>query len=195
MLQECRIVKLLINTVIQIATLFVYLIFTACSRIISGLLVSVTEAHMGVVTSEIIVSRDPVIVFKIASEVEKYPDFMPDVESADVIERRDDGYARVAWVGHARVGSIDKIVKWTEDAWWNLDSLTSTFELVEGDYKHYKGDWTFTPSDSDTKIRLTIDFDLGLPLVGPLIVKLLDNIMQNNIDGMLKAIKERAESE
>jgi ribosome-associated toxin RatA of RatAB toxin-antitoxin module len=86
-------------------------------------------------------------------------------------------------------------VKWTEDEWWNLESLTSTFELVDGDFKHYKGDWAFTPSDSGTKIRMTLDFDLGLPLVGPLIVKLLDKIMQNNIDGMLKAIKERAESE
>ena len=41
----------------------------------------------------------------------------------------------------------------------------------------------------------TWGFDLGLPLIGPMIVKLLDKIMQDNIDGMLRAIKDRAERE
>jgi ribosome-associated toxin RatA of RatAB toxin-antitoxin module len=149
---------------------------------------------MGVVTSEINVSKDPVTVFSIAKEVETYPDYMPDVENVEVIERRDDGYARISWVGHAKVASIDKLVKWTEDEWWDRDTLTSRFELVEGDYKHYKGDWKFTASDSGTIIKLTVDYDLGLPLIGPMIVKLLDNIMQNNLDSMLKAIKEKAEN-
>ncbi len=148
---------------------------------------------MGVVTSEIDVAVDPLTAFRIAREVEKYPDFMPDVDDVRVIERRDDGYSRVAWVGHAKVASIDKKVNWTEDEWWDESALTSRFELVEGDYKHYRGDWAFTQIETGTRIRMTVDFDLGLPLIGPMIVKLLDRVMQNNIDGMLKAIKKHAE--
>jgi coenzyme Q-binding protein COQ10 len=148
---------------------------------------------MGVVTSEIEVAVDPQTAFELAREVEKYPDFMPDVDEVKVLERRDDGYTRVSWVGHAKVASIDKLVKWTEEEWWDKDNLTSKFELVEGDYKHYRGDWKFEKSNGGARIKLTVDFDLGLPLIGPMIVKLLDRIMQDNIDGMLKAIKERAE--
>ncbi len=149
---------------------------------------------MGVVFAEVDVSVEPEIAFRIASEVEKYPDFMPDVKEVRVLERRDDGYARTAWVGHAKVASIDKLIRWTEEEWWDEKKLTSRFELLEGDYKHYRGEWAFEPVDGGTRIRLKVDFDLGLPLIGPMIVKLLDKIMQNNIDGMLHAIKNRAES-
>ncbi|MFH1676373.1 MAG: SRPBCC family protein [bacterium] len=148
---------------------------------------------MGLVESEIIVNSDPASVFRIAQEVEKYPDFMPDVESARIIERRDDGYAKVAWVAHAKVASIDKPVKWIEESWWDEKSLSAKFNLLEGDYTKYEGDWEFTAHDGGTKIKLKVDYNLGLPLIGPLIVKLLDRIMQNNLDGMLGAIKKRAE--
>jgi ribosome-associated toxin RatA of RatAB toxin-antitoxin module len=149
---------------------------------------------MGVVTGTIEVSADPAATFRVARKVESYPDFMPDVRSIRVLERRDDGYSRTEWVGHVSVASIDRDVRWVEDAWWTEDELRSRFELVEGDYKHYRGEWKFEAVDRGTRIILTVDFDLGLPLVGALIAKLLDRIMQNNIDGMLQAIKNRVES-
>jgi len=149
---------------------------------------------MGVVVSEITVNTDTGTTFAVAREVEKYPDFMPDVEKVEVIERKDDGYSRVHWVAVAKVASIDKLIKWTEDEWWDENALTSRFQLVEGDYKHYFGDWTFEDVGGKTKITLKVDYDLGLPLIGPMIVKLLDKIVQNNLDGMLSAIKTRAEN-
>lgn len=150
---------------------------------------------MGQVTGITDLCVDIDTAFRIASEVEKYPDFMPDVKSVEVLERRDDGYARVAWVGHVSVASINKEIKWIEEAWWDSATHSSRFELLEGDYKHYRGSWTFESVPGGTRIRLDIDFDLGLPLVGALIARLLDKIMKDNIDGMLRAIKERAESQ
>lgn len=148
---------------------------------------------MGVVVSEIDIDADPQTVFDIASRVELFPDFMPDVKKVELIERKDDGYSRSSWVALAKVASINKEVKWIEDEWWDRENLTSKFEQVEGDYKHYHGDWTFTATDSGTHVKLTVDFDLGLPLIGPIIVRLLDNLTQSNLDSMLKAIKDRAE--
>ena len=148
---------------------------------------------MSVVSAEIEVNKNPSSVFEIAKEVDKYPEFMPDIESINVIERRDDGYARVSWKAHVKVASIDKPVKWIEDEWWNTENLSSRFELVEGDYKHYFGDWEFTETSDGTRVKLTVDYDLGLPLVGPLINKLLDKLVQENLKGMLLAIKQKAE--
>jgi len=148
---------------------------------------------MGLVTSEIEVGADTLTTFRTAIKIEQYPEWMPSVKSVKVLERRDDGYAKIAWVAIAKVASINKEVKWTEEAWWDEKTLSCHFELLEGDYTHYKGSWEFTPVEGGTKIRLSTDYDLGLPLVGPLIGKLLDKIMRDNLDGMLKAIKERAE--
>lgn len=148
---------------------------------------------MGIVVSEIDIQADPQVVFDIASQVEKFPDFMPDVKKVELIERRDDGYSRTSWVALAKIASINKEVKWIEDAWWDSEALTSKFEQVEGDYKHYHGDWAFTETESGTQVKLTVDYDLGLPLIGPMIVKLLDNLVRNNLDSMLKAIRDRAE--
>jgi coenzyme Q-binding protein COQ10 len=151
------------------------------------------QKNMGIVTSTIEVNADPKSTFNVAKEVERYPDYMPSVKAAEVLERRDDGYSKVRWVARAQVASIDKDIKWIEEEWWDEKSLTSRFDLLEGDYTHYKGDWGFTPSNSGTLIRLTIDYNLGLPLIGPLISKLLDKIMLDNLNGMLSAIKQRAE--
>jgi len=149
---------------------------------------------MSVVTSVIEIDASPTKTFKTAREIETYPDFMPDVKSVKILERRDDGYSRSEWVGHVSVASIDKDIRWVEDEWWNENELISNFELVEGDFKYYKGDWKFEPLNGATRVTLTVDYDLGLPLVGAIIAKLLDKIMQNNIDGMLSAIKNRVES-
>ena len=148
---------------------------------------------MGIVISEIDINSDPQKVFKIASQVEKFPDYMPDVKKVELIYRNDDGHSRSSWVALAKIASINKEIKWIEDEWWDLSTLSSRFEQVEGDYKHYSGDWAFTKTESGTHVKLTVDYDLGLPLIGPMILKLLDNLTRNNLDSMLKAIKERAE--
>ena len=149
---------------------------------------------MGLVHSTIDLSVDASTAFRIATSVDAFPAFMPDVKSVRVLERRDDGYARVEWVGHVSLGSIDRDIKWVEDEWWDAETLKCKFKLVEGDYKKYSGTWDISPTDRGSRIILTVDFDLGLPLIGPLINKLLDKIMKDNLDGMLKAIKIQAEA-
>ena len=149
---------------------------------------------MSVVTSEIEIEQKPSITFRVAREVEKYPSFMPNVVSVEVLERREDGYSKVRWVARVQVASLDKQIKWVEEEYWNESELSSRFSLLEGDYTHYRGEWKFIPTERGTHVSLTVDYDLGLPLIGPLIGKLLDKLMKDNLDGMLKAIKERAES-
>lgn len=149
---------------------------------------------MGVVVSEIEVSVPPDVAFSVASEVENYPSFMPNIKSVKVLERNDDGYSKITWTASVNVASINKDIIWTEEEWWDKPSKTCKFALLEGDYTRYEGDWAFTQIPNGTRIRLRVDYDLGLPLIGPLINKLLDKIMLDNLNGMLSAIKQKAES-
>jgi coenzyme Q-binding protein COQ10 len=150
---------------------------------------------MGLIKAEVIVDASPEKVFALAQRVEDYPDFMPDIQEVEILKRDDStGIAQVRWIGKVEIQSIRKLVRWVEEERWNVSNLTADFTLIEGDYKKYGGKWGFEKFDGGkTKLSLEIDFDLGLPLVGPLINKLLDKLMLTNCQGMLDAIKTRVE--
>lgn len=150
---------------------------------------------MGLVKAQVVVDAPREKVFEMARSVEDYPAFMPDVEEVEVLERDDaKGVATVRWVGRVEVGSISKKVRWVEEERWDTKELKGDFTLVEGDYKHYGGNWEFEETvDGKTVLTLNIDYDLGLPLVGPLINRLLDKLMIKNCEAMLEAIKKRVE--
>jgi coenzyme Q-binding protein COQ10 len=150
---------------------------------------------MGLIKAEVIVDAIPEKVFALAQRVEDYPDFMPDVQEVEILKRDEStGITHVRWVGKVEIQSIRKLVRWVEEVRWNASNLSADFTLIKGDYKKYGGKWRFKKLDGGkTKLSLEIDFDLGLPLVGPLINKLLDKIMLTNCQGMLDAIKIRVE--
>lgn len=152
---------------------------------------------MGVVQAIVEINAPKLKVFEMASHVEDYPAFMPDVEEVEVLERDEkSGYAKVRWIGKVEIKSISKKVRWIEEERWDRQKLYGEFKLIEGDYKKYGGFWQFDDLDGGkTRLTLEIDFDLGLPLVGAIINKLIDKLMLSNCQSMLEAIKKRVEEE
>jgi len=148
---------------------------------------------MGVVVSSVDIKAPVGQVFDLARKVEDFPEFMPDVKTVELRERRDDGYSRTYWEAIASIQKIIKVIRWEEEENWDSENLSCSFAQTKGDYKHYNGGWKFEDNGGSTQVELTIDYDLGLPLIGPLIKKLLDKLMQENCDSMLNAIKEKAE--
>ena len=151
---------------------------------------------MGIVSAVVNVAAPPEAVMAVAQKVEEFPQFMPDVVGVTILERDEaTGHARVKWDAKVEVQSIRKPIRWVEDEFWKPDERTCEFVQVSGDYKKYSGRWTFAPQpDGTTQVTLTTDFDLGLPLVGAIINKLLDKLMRDNCQAMLNAIKARVES-
>ncbi len=133
-------------------------------------------------------------VYALARDVEAFPSYMPDVESVQVVERSPDG-ARVVtdWVG---VASDFKLkVRWTEEDVWDEAAHTCRFTLVKGDYQNYGGLWTFTTeADGRTRFASALDYDLDIPLIGPLLKALVAKLMRENTQRLLDAVKRRAEA-
>ena len=152
---------------------------------------------MGIVSAVATINATPEAVMAVAQKVEDFPQFMPDVVGVEILERNEaTGHSRVKWDAKVEVQSIRKPIRWVEDEFWKLDERTCDFVQVSGDYKKYSGKWVFEPlMDGATQVTLTTDFDLGLPLVGAIINKLLDKLMRDNCQAMLNAIKERVESQ
>jgi ribosome-associated toxin RatA of RatAB toxin-antitoxin module len=143
------------------------------------------------VESVVHVGAPPDRVYAVAKDVERFPEFLPDVESVTVLER--DGSRVVsAWVGLVR--EFNRTIKWTEADDWDDAARRCEFRATEGDWDRYQGEWTFDAEDGGTRVRLALDFEMNVPLIGPLIRRVLAKLVRNNCDRMLEALKARVES-
>ena len=145
------------------------------------------------IENEVIVQAPLARVYALAKDVESFPSFMPDVESVVVTERSADGCRTVTnWVG---VASDFKLkVRWTEEDVWDDAAQTCRFQQTKGDYTAYGGVWTFSDAgDGKTLFSSAIDYELDIPLIGPLLKAVVARLMRDNTQRLLDAVKTRAE--
>ena len=144
------------------------------------------------IDNEVIIDAPLAKVYALAKDAESFPNFMPNVESVVVIERSDDGTrAVVDWVGVAPNFKLK--IRWTEEDFWDDAAHICRFKMVKGDYNEYQGEWTFTTEAGKTKFVSSFDYELEIPLIGPLLKKVIARLMHGNTQEILEAIKARAE--
>lgn len=67
--------------------------------------------------------------------------------------------------------------------------------MTEGDLAKFEGEWTITPVGSGARVRLTVDFELGIPMFASLLNPVATMMIRRNCEQMLAAIKRRVEGE
>lgn len=63
--------------------------------------------------------------------------------------------------------------------------------LPEGDFDRYEGTWVFLPEGEGTRVVLTLTYELTIPIFGGLLRKLVQKLMQENVESLLKGLEER----
>lgn len=129
-------------------------------------------------------------VYALAKDIEGLAPFLPDVEEIKILSR-EGSVTRSRFVG--RIKEFNRTIRWTEADHWDDDAQRCTFRQTEGDFSAYAGVWEFLSIPAGTSARLTIDYEYRVPLIGPLIQKLVRKKMQENCEQMLLALKARAE--
>lgn len=134
-------------------------------------------------------------VYTIASDMESYPNFMDDVKQVEVIERGED-YTITNWVTE-----VDgKTIRWTERDVFIPEQGKIVYQQIKGDLKKFEGYWQITQNQNQDQdqdqvfVRLSVDFDLGIPMLSTIMNPLLVKKVKANSESMLKAIKQRVES-
>ncbi|MBI3911722.1 MAG: SRPBCC family protein [Armatimonadetes bacterium] len=151
-----------------------------------------TQTPMPRITTAIHVDAPPDRVYAVAREAERFPEFMPDVKSTRVEERSPDGRRLVvAW--EALIPEFKVTIKWVEEDHWDPQARRCDFRLVRGDFKAYSGAWQFFPEDGGTRFESVLDYEIEIPLIGPLIRGLIARKMRENVEKLLRALKNRAE--
>ena len=129
-------------------------------------------------------------VYAIAKDVERFPEFMPDVKELMVLER-DGNRVVTRWAGVIQQFKVT--VRWTEEDVWNDEAHTCTFRQLEGDYDRLEGTWTFTAIPEGTCFRSEVTYEYNVPLLGPLVARVVKHLVSTNIQNLLEAVKRRAE--
>ena len=130
-------------------------------------------------------------VYEIAQDNLAFPTFMEDVVSVDLVEK--DGERVVSdWVG--LVSAFGLKVRWRQQDEWDPEERTCAFVQLKGDYDDLAGTWRFEEKDGGTQFSSHVRYVYVVPGLGPLVAKVVHHLVVKNLEGVLAAIKKRAES-
>jgi len=141
------------------------------------------------IEAEIVVDAPVRDVYELAKDQERFPEFMPDVETVRVLERRPDSIL-TRW----KTLVEDAPIEWTEEDRFDDAATRIDYKLLEGDLEKFEGAWTFEERDGATFVKLGIDYDFGVPTLAELIGPTLAKKVRENADMMLAGLKKEAES-
>lgn len=127
-------------------------------------------------------------VYALAKDMERYPEFMPDVESVKVVSR--EGNVTITeWVTSVEGTPI----LWTEKDVFDDARRRIDYALVEGDLDKFEGAWQFRETPQGTEVVLGVDYDFGIPELTNLIGPTLHEKVGENSEMMLQGMKRRIE--
>lgn len=144
---------------------------------------------MPYVETQIIVEAPARIVYELAKQQERFPEFMPDVESVTIVERRPGGV-----VSRWKTLVEEAPIEWTEEDRFDDEGLRIDYHLLEGDLDQFEGSWTFSQRSESTHVVLGVTYDFGVPTLAELIGPTLEKKVRENSEMMLAALKKEAES-
>jgi coenzyme Q-binding protein COQ10 len=143
---------------------------------------------MPYIETSTVVAAPARVVYELAKDQERFPQFMPDVETVKVLERFPD---RV--ISRWKTLVEEAPIEWTEEDRFNDDALQIDYKLLEGDLDKFEGSWTFLERDGVTHVKLGVEYDFGVPTLAELIGPTLQKKVQENSEMMLAALKAEAE--
>ena len=144
---------------------------------------------MPYVETTIVIDAPARDVYELAKEQDRFPEFMPDVESVTVLER--DG-ERV--LTHWKTLVEEAPIEWTEEDRFDDTALRVDYRLIEGDLDTFEGVWRFEDRAGDTFVTLGVEYDFGVPTLAELIGPTLHRKVRENCEMMLAALKREAEA-
>ncbi|HEX3030629.1 MAG TPA: aromatase/cyclase [Bacillota bacterium] len=144
------------------------------------------------VFSEILIKGPVQAAWQLASEMEKYPEYMENVVAVKVLERDDSDHTTItSWITN-----VDgRKITWVEKDCFDLENLKIVYKQIVGDLKKFQGEWSFRQVGDETLVTLSVDFEFGIPMLSNLLNPVVAKKVKGNCEAMLKAIKAQVEKD
>jgi ribosome-associated toxin RatA of RatAB toxin-antitoxin module len=121
-------------------------------------------------------------------DVERFADYMSDVEWIKVLDVRDD--VRTAEWSVILRGSI---LRWSEKGRIDPSRHRIDFEQADGDLSVFRGEWLLTELGAGrTRASLRIEFEIGIPLMARMLDPIARESLRTNTGRMLEELEQRA---
>jgi ribosome-associated toxin RatA of RatAB toxin-antitoxin module len=143
---------------------------------------------MPYVETAVAVAAPARIVYELAKDQERFPEYMPDVELVVVLERHPD-----CVISRWKTLVEEAPIEWIEEDRFDDAALRIDYKLLEGDLDTFQGSWTFSERDGTTYVELGVEYDFGVPTLAELIGPTLQKKVRENSEMMLAALKTQAE--
>lgn len=141
------------------------------------------------IEDSIIIKGELEDIYNLAQQVERYPEFIPGYLESRIVEFRDGKpvIKRVTLVNGKPLG-------WRSIASFQKNGLIE-FEQIEGRLKGMRAKWIFEEVPEGTKVVITHDFKLNLPVIGWFMEILVAKPAVSRVaQTVLEALKRKIES-
>lgn len=136
---------------------------------------------MPVVRKEAVVNYTPAEMFELVDRVEKYPEFVPACQRAEVQSRSVDTVQATLHFAH---GAISK--SFTTQNRLQQDKMIE-IKLVNGPFRHLEGFWLFTPlAENRCKIVLDLEFEFASKLLALMFGPVFHQVTNRLVDVFCK---------
>lgn len=119
---------------------------------------------------------DAAAAFERVGAFSRYPE-LTDVIRSVTSRRISDGEEVSDWDVYFRNG----ILSWSETDRFDRDTLTITFEQVDGDFAEFTGVWRLTADGADCLVDFSAEFDFGIPSLAGILDPVAERVFKETI--------------
>jgi ribosome-associated toxin RatA of RatAB toxin-antitoxin module len=140
---------------------------------------------MTTINRSALVMHTPDKMYELVNDVTGYPQFLPWCASAEVHERSDT--AQLASIEIAKAGMHKRFTTRNR----MLPGQSIHLDLVEGPFRHLRGDWSFRPLGAHgCKVLLDIEFEFDSPVLSRVVGPVFSQICGGLVDAFVKRADE-----
>ena len=128
-------------------------------------------------------------VWEAVLDIERYPELMTNVVSVKIEEWETPTTRRSQWAMIIKGATL----VWRDREFIDHDDHTVNFTQVSGDLERFEGAWEISAKETDlTRARLTISFEIGIPLLAGMLNPVAQRALYGNAKEMLEGVETRA---
>ncbi len=125
-------------------------------------------------------------VWNAVCDIEAYPKFMANVRSVQITHTN--GNERTSTWSTILKGSI---LEWTEREVLDQSTGTIQFNQLDGDLDLFDGHWSVVDRAKSVEVSLSIEFEIGIPLLADMLNPVASRALRENSETMLREIERR----